>query len=148
MFIYVVFTVFLYQRGSSESKSPDEPADVDADPRASAHEPLAPWPVRRGGWVLKVYEQSLGLALLALFLISFALHAAGGHAAFNEEQRLAECPKRRVWNTSWLAVLFERCIPCRAEFRAIAAMCCYIPRLQRVSPNRNRGAPHSATGTG
>jgi len=39
---------------------------VDADPRHFADDPNAPWPVKRGGWVLLVYEHSLGLAFVAL----------------------------------------------------------------------------------
>ena len=53
MFAYVVLTAFLFQRGSAESKSPDRPAEVDRDPRLAAGRPDAPWPVRRGGWILR-----------------------------------------------------------------------------------------------
>ena len=47
--MYIVLTVFLFQRGSSESKPIDEPAPQDEDPRDHADDPQAPWPVRRGG---------------------------------------------------------------------------------------------------
>jgi hypothetical protein len=46
---YVMLTVYLFQRGSSESKDPDKEEPVDADPRDSKGDPNAPWPVRRGG---------------------------------------------------------------------------------------------------
>jgi hypothetical protein len=46
---------------------------------------VAPWPVRRGGWVLRIYENSLSLAFALLFLVAFALHALGGARAHNEE---------------------------------------------------------------
>ena len=49
MAFYVVLTAFLYQRGSSESKTIGKPANVDRDPRLSRDKPNAPWPVRRGG---------------------------------------------------------------------------------------------------
>jgi hypothetical protein len=45
---YVVLTVFLFQRGSSESKDPDAREEVDDDPQAARQQPDAPWPVRRG----------------------------------------------------------------------------------------------------
>jgi hypothetical protein len=48
--------------------------------------PGAPWPVRRGGAAPRLYESSLFLALLALFLFSFAVHAVAGARAFSEEQ--------------------------------------------------------------
>jgi hypothetical protein len=44
--------------------------------------------VKRGGFVLKLYENSLSLALLALFILSFFLHAVGGAGAYNDQQRL------------------------------------------------------------
>jgi hypothetical protein len=59
MAFYVLLTVFLYQRGSSESKKIGQEEAVDRDPRLSRDKPGAPWPVRRGGWVLRLYENSL-----------------------------------------------------------------------------------------
>ncbi len=50
MAFYVVLTARLYQIGSSESKRPGMTEEVDRDPRMSAANPDAPWPVRRGGW--------------------------------------------------------------------------------------------------
>jgi hypothetical protein len=45
-----------------------------------------PWPVRYGGPVLKVYEHSLALAFVLLFLVSFLLHAVGGAREYSQEQ--------------------------------------------------------------
>src|SRR5918997_6565090 len=59
MFVYVLLTAYLYQRGSSESKDPDKEEAVDRDPRESRHKKDAPWPVRKGGFVLTLYENSL-----------------------------------------------------------------------------------------
>src|SRR5918995_2966294 len=53
IFSYVFLTAFLFQKGSAESKDPNEPEAVDRDPRARRDNPDAPWPVRRGGVVLK-----------------------------------------------------------------------------------------------
>jgi hypothetical protein len=86
MGLYVVLTVSLYQKGSSESKSLDGPEEVDREPSPSR--PGAPWPVRRGGWVLKLYKNSLSLAYFFLFGFSFVLHAAGGVREYNTEQAL------------------------------------------------------------
>jgi len=89
---YVVLTVFLFQKGSSESKPLGEPAPQDEDPRRHADDPRAPWPVRRGGWILVVYENSLFLLFLVLFLASFSLHAVSGAAAYSEERMLHGLP--------------------------------------------------------
>jgi len=85
MFAYVIFTVFLFQKGSAESKPMQDLVSVDADPRASS-DPNAPWPVRKGGLTLRLYENSLSIVLFALFLISFFLHAVGGAGKYSEEQ--------------------------------------------------------------
>src|SRR5918995_1524610 len=41
---YVLFTVYLFQRGSSESKDPDNAEPVDEDPRGAKDRPDVPWP--------------------------------------------------------------------------------------------------------
>jgi hypothetical protein len=86
MGLYVILTSFLFQKGSAESKSLVEENKVDEDPNLSRSKSGVPWPVRRGGWILKFYKHSLSIALLSLFLISFFLHAAGGAAEYREEQ--------------------------------------------------------------
>jgi hypothetical protein len=86
MGFYVVLTVFLRQKGSSESKKLDEKEEVDDDPRDHAGEPGAPAPVRRGGWQLALYRNSLSLAFFVLFLLSFAGHAWAGAKKYNEHE--------------------------------------------------------------
>jgi hypothetical protein len=86
MGLYVLLTVSLYQKGSSESKSLSEPEAVDREP--SPTRKGAPWPVRRGGWVLTLYQNSLSIAYFLLFGLSFWLHALGGMKQYNTEQVL------------------------------------------------------------
>ncbi|KAB8141720.1 hypothetical protein F8S13_18440 [Chloroflexia bacterium SDU3-3] len=85
-FAYVVLTIFLFQKGSSESKKLDGSDPVDERPEPHAHDPHAPWPVRAGGLALLLYRNSLSLAFAALFILSFVLHGVGGLAAYNESQ--------------------------------------------------------------
>jgi hypothetical protein len=82
---YVLLTIYLRQKGSSESKKLSGEEDVDKDPRQSRRR-NAPGPVRRGGWQLFLYEHSLSIAFIALFSLSFALHAVGGASEYNREQ--------------------------------------------------------------
>lgn len=86
MGMYVVLTVFLFQKGSSESKAMGQPAPQDQDPRDATVKAATPWPVRRGGLVLKLYEHSLSIMFLLLFLASFILHAVGGSQEYSDEQ--------------------------------------------------------------
>ena len=88
MGLYVFLTAFLYQKGSAESKKLSGSEPVDRDPRRFKNKKHAPWPVKHGGFVLRLYENSLSLAFLLLFLVSFFLHALGGRGNYNEEQLL------------------------------------------------------------
>ena len=85
MALFVWFTVFLRQKGSSESKAIDGKEEVDREPQ---NHPNAPWPVRKGGFILSIYKHSLTLSLYLLFLISFILHWYGSNKDFNEQQIL------------------------------------------------------------
>jgi hypothetical protein len=84
MAAYVWLTVFLFQKGSAESKDPDKVEAVDREPHPGREG--APAIVRRGGFALSIYKNSLVLALLGLFAISFVLHAVGGAGVYAEEQ--------------------------------------------------------------
>jgi hypothetical protein len=151
MFGYVILTAFLFQKGSSESKKPDEPEPVDRDPRRNKRKD-APWPVRRGGLVLKLYENSLSLAFLLLFLISILMHAVAGAGVYNDEQAAHGQPE----NMSFLQYAgtsrfwFESFQNWQSEFLAIAAMVLLSIYLrQRGSPeSKPVDAPHEETGSG
>ena len=84
MFSYVILTVFLFQRGSAESKKVEGQEPVDQEPKQSKSKD-APWPVRKGGGWLKIYSHSLSLAFLFLFLFSITMHAYGGSRVTCEE---------------------------------------------------------------
>jgi hypothetical protein len=146
---YVIFTAFLFQRGSSESKDPDKKEPVDDDPRQARNRPDAPWPVRQGGLVLKLYENSLSIALLLLFLISFILHAIGGAREYSQEQ-LAH-GGHAVSTLEFLRTSefwFQSFQNWQSEFLAVFSIVVLSVFLrQRGSPeSKPVAAPHSETG--
>jgi hypothetical protein len=150
MFLFVVLAAFLYQKGSAESKALDKEEPVDRDPLLSRQKPDAPWPVRRGGLALRVYQCSLSLAFLLLFLVSFYLHAASGAREYNNEQSqhggadqitaLQYLSKPRFW--------FESLQNWQSEFLAVGSMVLLSIWLrQKGSPeSKPVDAPHSETG--
>jgi len=149
MAVFVLLTTFLVQKGSPESRRPGVKELVDADPRDFAQDPDAPWPVRRGGWILRLYEHSLGLAFVLLFLLSWIGHALGGFAAFAADEALHRQPppvfsdyltSSRFW--------FESFQNWQSEFLAIASMVWLAVYLrQRWSPeSKPVHAPHTETG--
>jgi hypothetical protein len=82
--------MFLYQKGSSESKDPDKEEEVDREPNPKRKN--APWPVKKGGIILSIYKHSLCYALSLIFLLSFFLHWYGSLKDYNEEQALKGMP--------------------------------------------------------
>jgi hypothetical protein len=85
MSAYVMLTAVLFQRGSAESKDPNENASQDEDPASRAGQSDAPWAVRAGGWTRALYSYSLGIALALLFVASFILHLR--YSACRETQK-------------------------------------------------------------
>jgi len=149
MFAYVQLTAFLYQKGSAESKNPDQPEAVDRDPRQARNKKDAPWPVRRGGVVLKLYENSLALALFLLFVISFVLHAVGGASEYSEQQIAHGAQSVTVLQYMATAQFwFESLQNWQSEFFSIAILVVFSIFLrQKGSPeSKPVDSPHSMTG--
>ncbi len=149
MAAYVLLTAYLFQKGSAESKDPDEPAPQDQDPAAAKNKGDAPWPVRRGGLALKLYQNSLFLTLFLFFLISFALHASGGAKEYNEEQKAHGAPV--VSTVEYLGTSrfwFESFQNWQSEFLSVAAIVVLSIWLrQKGSPeSKPVAAPHDQTG--
>ncbi|HEY2947862.1 MAG TPA: DUF6766 family protein [Micromonosporaceae bacterium] len=83
---YVLLTAYLVQRGSPESKplrQKDRPEDYPE--RATQRSPALS---RRSDWAQAIYRNSLSIALLGLFVLSFLAHLLSGTANYNEEQAL------------------------------------------------------------
>lgn len=74
MGVYVVLTAMLFQRGSAESKDPDEENEPSA--RSDSRIPSAS---------SFFYAHSLGIALFVLFALSFVLHVTASFQASREE---------------------------------------------------------------
>ncbi len=149
MATYVVLTIFLFQKGSSESKKPGEANPEDEAPDAKRHDPDAPWPVRRGGLALKLYSHSFSLTLIALFLASFWLHLAGSTRRMNEEAQWHRQPAQTMSDTLvdpgfW----YESFQNWQSEFLSIGVLLVLgIYLRQRGSPeSKPVAAPHAATG--
>jgi hypothetical protein len=82
---YILLTIWFRQKGSAESKSLSGDDDVERAPDRNRKK--APKAVRRGGWSQKIYENSLSLAFVILFIGSLFLHGFEGARTYNEEQR-------------------------------------------------------------
>jgi hypothetical protein len=146
---YVVLTVFLFQKGSSESKSLDEDAPQDDDPRDRAREAHAPWPVRRGGVALVLYENSLLLLFAVLFAGSVVGHVIGGAAAYNQEQLEHGGTVVTAWQYLGTSQFwFESMQNWQSEFLVITVMVVATVWLRQRGSSQSKpvAAPHTDTG--
>jgi len=147
MGLFVWFTIFLRQKGSSESKDCDEKEEVDREPDPKRKG--APWPVKKGGIWLAVYKHSLTIALLLLFVVSFALHFSGSRSDENQIHALKGEPLESY--TDYLAdsrFWFESFQNWQSEFLsvfAIIALSIYL-RQKGSSQSKPVDAPHAETG--
>lgn len=149
MSAYVFLTAYLYQKGAADSRKPGIVERTDLIPDDAKNLKDAPYPVRRGGWLLEIYKRSLTIALFTLFLISFALHACGGARAYNEDQ-LAH-GRQTVTALQYLGTSrfwFESFQNWQSEFFSIGMMIVLSIWLrQKGSPeSKPVDAPHNETG--
>lgn len=146
MGLFVWFTVFLRQKGSSESKALEGNEEVDREPKKHSN---APWPVNKGGIMLSLYKHSLTLSLGILFIISFVLHWYGSNKDFNETQLLegqetesmfAYLGHSRFW--------FESFQNWQSEFLSVFAIIFLSIYLREKGSPQSKpvDAPHSETG--
>jgi hypothetical protein len=148
---FVLLTVFLRQRGSPESKKLVGKEPADKDPRRARHGKRVPWPVRRGGLVLRLYENSLSIVLFLLFFFSLAMHALGGVEEYNAEQR--EHVGQPVSAAGYMTTArfwYESFQNWQSEFLAVGALAVLAIYLrQKGSPeSKPVAAPYDETGSG
>ncbi|NUS73032.1 MAG: hypothetical protein HOQ05_06450 [Corynebacteriales bacterium] len=133
MGFYVLLTAYLIQRGSAESKKEtgqEEPTQTRSFGRL-------------------IYENSLVIALLSIFVLSFILHLLGGTAAYNEEQ--VEHGSSKVSVIEFLGnpeFWFQSMQNWQSEFLAVGALIVLSIFLrQKGSPQSKKvDDPNSKTG--
>lgn len=146
MALYVLLTIGLRQIGSAESKSLDQKEEVDRQPKPS---PDAPWPVKKGGLILKLYSSSLSIVFAILFLASWSMHLYGSWRDENAENLIKHKPlinlsdfivEPRFW--------FETFQNWQSEFLSVLAIVFLSIYLrQKGSPeSKPVDAPHMETG--
>lgn len=137
MGLFVWLTIFLFRKGSSESKKYDEDNAVDHEPDPRKKD--APWPVKKGGFILTMYKHSLTIALLMLFIISFILHFYGSLKDENEQNLAKHLPVEKAAkyitdSRFW----FESLQNWQSEFLsvwAIVVLSIYLRQKGPLSPN-------------
>jgi hypothetical protein len=136
MALYVVLTISLRQIGSAESKDIVRLEEVDRIPDPTR--PDAPGPVKKGGWRLALYQHSLSIAFILLFLVSWIFHLYGSFRDHNQQQVLHHKPVKSL--AAFLAepaFWFETFQNWQSEFLSVASIVILSIFL------RQKGSPES-----
>ncbi|SFB57288.1 hypothetical protein SAMN03159496_05281 [Rhizobium sp. NFR07] len=150
MSAYVMLTAILFQRGSAESKDPDQPASQDEDPAEKQNDANAPWAVRAGGMARSLYSYSLGIGLAILFILSFVLHVRYSAEDANAEALMhGQSPVSLLEHLTSTQFWFESLQNWQSEFLSTAVLVVLSIFLRfRGSPeSKPVAAPHSETGS-
>lgn len=147
---FVILTVHLRQRGSAESNPyPDEEDGKGEAGPGGGQPPAADAPVQRGGFSALLYRNSLSIALLLLFLFSFAIHVVSGAEAYSQEQ--IEHGGQAVSALEFLGtsqLWFQSLQNWQSEFLAIGAVVVLTISLRQAGSSQSKPveAPGSQTG--
>jgi hypothetical protein len=150
--LFILATIWLVQRGSNESKPPqDAGQESEAKQLIGKHAQRnsPPW-AKAGGWRTRLYSNSLLLLMLAIFVGSWFAQSVTGWTHYNEDQRAHGEPV-----VSWAGYLarpdfWQKTLQnWQSEFLAVGTMAVFTIYLrQRGSPeSKPVGAPHDQTGT-
>lgn len=145
MGIYVVLTAMLFQLGSPESKKPDDSPPTEPKIRKDS-----PWPVKKGGFVAKLYAHSLSVSLLLLFVLSFTLHVIGGARAHNEKAVEEHRPTMTITEFAGSSELWYQSFQnWQSEFLSIGLIVVLSIYFRERGSSQSKAveAPHSETGS-
>jgi len=150
-FLYIFATVWLVQRGSTESKEPGSSGpESEEDQQMGEHAPPdAPRGATVGGLAGLLYSRSLGLVMGTIFLLSWLAQSVAGRAAYNGQQ-LSQLEDPVTWlgyvgsSDFWGRTLQNW----QSEFLAVASMAAFSIYLRQRGSSESKpvGAPHAATG--
>jgi len=149
-FLMIVVTVWLVQRGSTESKPVDETGpESDEQQKVGRHAKAdSPSWARLGGWRTAIYSWSLASVMGLFFIGSLLAQSIAGRAAFNAEQ-LGQFSDPMSWvGYVTSANFWNRTLQnWQSEFLAVCSAVLFSIYLrQRGSPeSKPVGAPHDAT---
>jgi hypothetical protein len=148
---FILATIWLVQRGSSESKqvrASGRESDQKQEVGSHAQSDSPRW-ARVGGWRTTLYSNSLVVVMLVIFVGSWFAQSATGWTEYNAEQR-----EHDQATVSWAGYVtrsnfWENTLQnWQSEFLAVGTMAVYTIYLrQRGSPeSKPVGASHEATG--
>src|SRR5215211_4349424 len=150
--VFALATVWLIQKGSNESKKPEEAGlETDEQQRVGPHAAQdSPRWAKVKDWRLTLFSNSFFIVMGLIFVATWAAQSFASWSVFNDEQQGHDAP-----TISWLSYLgsgdfWDRSLQnWQSEFLAVGTMAVLTIYLrQRGSPeSKPVGAPHAETGS-
>ena len=149
-FLFILATIWLIQRGSSESKKPgDQGIGSDKDQFIGEHATAkSPRWAKTGGWRTTLYSNSLLIVMGVIFLLSWWIQSVAGRTVYNQEQAEHGLPQ-----VDWLGYVtspdfWNRTLQnWQSEFLAVGAMVAFSIYLRQRGSAESKpvGTPHTAS---
>jgi hypothetical protein len=147
--LFIVATIWLFQRGSSESKDPEKEGPGARPNELSGGDGNSPSWARAGAVRRWLYSNSLLALFVAIFLTTWVVQSLNGWSQFNSDQ-LEHHSRGISWihylGTAdfWNATLQNW----QSEFLAVGAMAVFSVYLRQRGSAQSKlvGASHEATG--
>ncbi len=146
-FLFIVATIWLVQRGSSESKKPgDEGVGSDEEQLVGEHaRPDSPRWAKTTGWRQQLYSNSLLIVMGAIFLLSWFAQSVAGRVVYNQDQADHGQPP-----VDWLGYVaspdfWNRTLQnWQSEFLAVGCMVAFSIFLRQRGSSESKpvGTPH------
>ena len=149
--LFILATVWLVQRGSTESKPPGEQGgESDEDQKVGEHaDDDSPKWAKAGGLRTALYENSLVLLMAFIWILSWFAQLVTGRIEYNTQQLDHQLSGLSLWEYAGTADFWNRTLQnWQSEFLAVASMVVFSVWLRQRGSSQSKpvGEPHAATG--
>ncbi len=149
--LFILGTVWLVQRGSTESKPPgEEGLESDEEQKLGEHaEPDSPKWAKAGGLRTLIYSNSLVVVMASIWVGSWFAQLVTGRVEYNADQLDHHEEAVSAWQYAGSSDFWNRTLQnWQSEFLAIASMAVFSIWLRQRGSSQSKpvGSPHAATG--
>jgi uncharacterized protein (DUF486 family) len=148
--LFILATVWLIQRGSTESKQPgEEGGESDEEQLIGEHaKPASPEWAKTGGWRTVVYSNSLVTVMTLIWLGSWFAQAVTGRIEYNANQLDHQEGTLSLLGYMGSSDFWSRTLQnWQSEFLAVGTMAIFSVYLRQRGSNQSKpvGTPHHET---
>ena len=149
--VYILLTIWLVQKGSTESKKPgEEGPETDEQQKLGWHaQPDSPKWAKAGGWRTWTLSWSLTMVMSAIFAASWGAQLVAGWASFNQTRLQNLQDPLTIASYALNPDFWNRTLQnWQSEFLAVGSMAIFTVYLRQRGSTQSKpvGEPHESTG--